>query len=93
MELPGPAAPFVVDGVRLGQVVGHLLDRERVFDRLVRLDRARTGGGSGLGLAIARQLAQACGGTLVCRPAGSGSLRGAAFRLELPRASDPAARG
>jgi len=129
--LPGPAVPFVGDGVRLGQVVGNLLDnaaaaagpagrvqvsvaataqglrldvdddgpgvpeadRERVFDRLVRLDRARTGGGSGLGLAIARQLAQACGGTLVCRPAGSGPLQGAAFRLELPRGSEPAARG
>lgn len=39
-------------------------DRERVFERFVRLDdaRARPGGGSGLGLAIARELAREHGG-------------------------------
>ena len=127
--LDGAAAPLVGDGVRLGQVVGNLLDnaaaaagpegqvhvsvretaqgvrldvdddgpgipdadRERVFDRLVRLDPARTGSGSGLGLAIARQLTQACAGTLICRPSGSGSLPGAAFRLELPSRVGPGA--
>ncbi|MEJ2865098.1 sensor histidine kinase [Actinomycetospora flava] len=41
-------------------------DRERVFDRLVRLDDARTrdAGGAGLGLPIARALARAHGGEL-----------------------------
>jgi signal transduction histidine kinase len=42
-------------------------DRERVFDRFVRLDdaRTRTTGGSGLGLTIARGLAEDLGGTIV----------------------------
>jgi signal transduction histidine kinase len=47
-------------------------DRERIFDRLVRLDEARareagsTAGGAGLGLAIARGIARAHGGELRC---------------------------
>jgi len=60
-------------------------DRERVFDRLVRVDdgRARASGGSGLGLAIARATARRHGGDLVCtaRPDG---LHGARFVLTLP---------
>jgi two-component system OmpR family sensor kinase len=57
-------------------------DREKVFDRLVRLDdsRDRDSGGAGLGLPIARALAQAHHGTLECLPRPSG----AAFRLTLP---------
>ncbi|MGE3660462.1 MAG: sensor histidine kinase [Pseudonocardia sp.] len=59
-------------------------ERERIFDRLVRLDEARSvdAGGAGLGLAIARGIARAHGGDLRCvePPAGSG----AAFRLSLP---------
>ena len=56
--------------------------RERIFDRLVRLDdaRSRDRGGAGLGLSIARALARAHGGDLVCdahRP-------GARFTLTLP---------
>ncbi|OOC01701.1 sensor histidine kinase [Amycolatopsis azurea DSM 43854] len=41
-------------------------DRERVFDRFVRLDdgRARDDGGAGLGLAIVAEIAQAHGGTV-----------------------------
>ncbi|ANN18016.1 two-component sensor histidine kinase [Amycolatopsis orientalis] len=41
-------------------------DRERVFDRFVRLDdgRARDEGGAGLGLAIVAEIAQAHGGTV-----------------------------
>ncbi|MEY8014635.1 HAMP domain-containing sensor histidine kinase [Mycobacterium servetii] len=65
-------------------------DRERVFDRLVRLDDARDrgSGGAGLGLSIARGLAEAHHGTLECLP----HEPGAAFRLSLPLAppSDPA---
>lgn len=55
-------------------------DRERIFDRLVRLDDARDqrAGGSGLGLAIARGLARAHGGDLRCVEAPGG---GAAFVL------------
>ncbi|WP_031464985.1 HAMP domain-containing sensor histidine kinase [Sciscionella sediminilitoris] len=59
-------------------------ERERIFDRLVRLDpaRARRPEGSGLGLAIARGYARAHGGELRCVAPESGS--GAAFELTLP---------
>ncbi|TDV56297.1 sensor histidine kinase [Actinophytocola oryzae] len=60
-------------------------DRERVFDRLVRLDAARSDrtGGAGLGLPIARGIARAHGGELRClsREDGRG---GAVFELTLP---------
>jgi signal transduction histidine kinase len=62
-------------------------DRERVFDRLVRLDdaRSRDAGGAGLGLPIARALARAHGGELrVVDTAG-----GAHLRLTLPTAPVP----
>ncbi|OBF76924.1 two-component sensor histidine kinase, partial [Mycobacterium sp. 852002-51613_SCH5001154] len=57
-------------------------ERERIFERLVRLDagRARDHGGAGLGLPIARALARAHGGELVCLPHDGG----AEFRLTLP---------
>lgn len=57
-------------------------ERERVFERLVRLDagRGRDHGGAGLGLPIARALARAHGGELVCVPHEGG----AQFRLTLP---------
>lgn len=57
-------------------------ERERIFERLVRLDagRARDHGGAGLGLPIARALARAHGGELVCLP----DEGGASFRLTLP---------
>ncbi|MFD6351289.1 sensor histidine kinase [Nocardia tengchongensis] len=62
--------------------------RERIFDRLVRLDSARDHrpDGSGLGLAIARGLARAHSGDLVClAPEACGSeVTGAVFRLTLP---------
>ena len=60
-------------------------ERERIFERLVRLDHGRSAdaGGSGLGLAIARGYARAHGGDLVCLdPGGPGAL----FRLTLPLA-------
>ncbi|OMC46787.1 ATP-binding protein [Mycobacterium sp. IS-1264] len=57
-------------------------DRERIFDRLVRLDvaRDRDHGGAGLGLPIARALARAHRGDLVCLP----NDQGARFQLTLP---------
>ncbi|MFF0635334.1 sensor histidine kinase [Nocardia sp. NPDC004151] len=60
--------------------------RERVFDRLVRLDSARDTrpDGSGLGLAIARGLARAHGGDLACIAPESHGAQGAVFRLTLP---------
>lgn len=61
-------------------------DRERIFDRLVRLDdaRDRRSGGSGLGLAIARGVVRAHGGELTCEPASEGAV----FRVVLPSAGD-----
>jgi signal transduction histidine kinase len=58
-------------------------DRERIFERFVRLDEARTrdDGGAGLGLAIARDVAARHGGTLTVRDAPAG---GALFELRLP---------
>lgn len=57
-------------------------DRERIFERLVRLNAARdrSSGGVGLGLSIARTLARAHGGELVC----AAGPTGARFRLTLP---------
>ncbi|WP_309111845.1 ATP-binding protein [Saccharothrix sp.] len=54
-------------------------DRERVFERFVRLDegRARDEGGAGLGLALVREIAQAHGGTAVVED-------GARFVVRLP---------
>jgi two-component system, OmpR family, sensor kinase len=66
-------------------------DRERILDRLVRLDgaRDRRSGGSGPGLAIARGFARAHGGDLTGEQSPAGQ-RGAVFRLCLPLAGPPA---
>lgn len=60
------------------------VERERVFERFVRLDESRTrasgGGGTGLGLAIAREITAAHGGSLNVE----GGVRGARFVLMLP---------
>jgi signal transduction histidine kinase len=63
-------------------------DRERVFERFVRLDdaRARDHGGSGLGLAIVAELAAAHGGTVAVA---ASPLGGARFTVTLPRPTDP----
>jgi len=60
-------------------------DRERVFERFVRLDaaRSRDDGGAGLGLAIAQDIAVRHGGTLTAQEAPTG---GALFELHLPLA-------
>ncbi len=57
-------------------------DRERVFDRFVRLDedRSRDDGGSGLGLAIAAEIAREHGGSLTI----ADSPTGARFEFRLP---------
>ncbi|MFF6807168.1 ATP-binding protein [Streptomyces sp. NPDC012616] len=58
-------------------------DRERIFERFVRLDdaRGRDDGGAGLGLAIARDVAARHGGTLTVGETPAG---GARFELRLP---------
>lgn len=57
--------------------------RQRVFDRFVRLDeaRARDAGGSGLGLAIVKEIVTAHGGTVAISSAARG---GARFVVRLP---------
>ncbi|MFB6693997.1 sensor histidine kinase [Streptomyces virginiae] len=52
-------------------------DRDRVFERFVRLDadRSRAAGGTGLGLAIAREIARAHGGDVSALPAPAGGAR------------------
>ncbi|MGX1548991.1 sensor histidine kinase [Streptomyces adustus] len=63
-------------------------ERERIFERFVRLDdaRARDDGGAGLGLAIARDVARRHGGTLTATESPSG---GALFELSLPTTPAP----
>ncbi|MGW7688776.1 sensor histidine kinase [Streptomyces asiaticus] len=65
-------------------------DAERIFERFVRLDdaRSRDHGGTGLGLAIARDLAHRHRGTLTLTP----RTLGACFQLRLPRAPAPAGK-
>ena len=58
-------------------------DRERVFERFVRLDdaRTRTDGGAGLGLAIVRAVVEAHGGVVTL---GAGAIGGARAEVLLP---------
>jgi len=56
-------------------------DRERVFERFVRLDPARAEAGAGLGLSIARWAAEAHGGRVDLL---SSSPRGSVFAITLP---------
>lgn len=60
-------------------------DRERAFERFVRLDegRARGAGGAGLGLAIVREIVRAHGGEVALAPSPLGGLR-AEVRLPSP---------
>jgi signal transduction histidine kinase len=60
-------------------------DRERIFQRFVRLDdaRSRDDGGAGLGLAIVRDLVQRHGGHITVAPA-PGPGPGARFTVTLP---------
>ena len=50
-------------------------DRERIFERFVRLDASGSDGGGGLGLAIARWVAQLHHGTLALESTGPGGSR------------------
>jgi heavy metal sensor kinase len=64
-------------------------DRERIFDRFVRLDVSRSSAsGAGLGLPIARLAADQHGGTLTVDASSSG---GGLFVARLPRVAPPTA--
>src|SRR5581483_7258472 len=57
-------------------------ERERIFDRFVRLDKARTdAGGAGLGLSIARWIAESHYGTVTLEETGAS---GSTFVVRLP---------
>ena len=60
-----------------------LADRERIFERFVRLEpsRSRDAGGTGLGLAISREIMTAHGGTVTIVDAPNGWCR---FEIRLP---------
>lgn len=62
--------------------------RERIFERFVRLDPSRSSetGGSGLGLAISARLVRLMGGTISVT---DGPLGGARFQVSLPLAAEP----
>jgi signal transduction histidine kinase len=62
-------------------------ERERVFDRFYRLDRARSRaeGGTGLGLSIARWAVETNDGTIAFR---DGDLQGACCRVTIPLAGE-----
>ncbi|MTD15192.1 HAMP domain-containing protein [Nakamurella sp. YIM 132087] len=76
----GRQAVAVIDDDGPGVAEG---DRERIFDRFVRLTESRSTPGSGLGLPISRAIARRGGGDLVCvaRPDGR---PGARFEFRLP---------
>jgi signal transduction histidine kinase len=61
-------------------------DRDRVFERFVRLDdaRQRHHGGTGLGLAIVAGIAARHGGRALCGEREDSRYPGAQFRIELP---------
>lgn len=59
-------------------------DRERVFDRFVRLDATRDSDGSGLGLAIVAAIAEAHGGDVRLSSSADGSI----FTIALPVSSE-----
>jgi signal transduction histidine kinase len=74
----GAAVTIEDDGDGIAEV-----DRDRVFERFVRLDdaRARDAGGSGLGLAIVREIVRAHGGDV---QVDAGMTGGARFVVSLP---------
>ena len=82
-EVDGEAVLTVEDD---GEGVASV-DRERIFERFVRLDQARDrdGGGSGIGLAIVQEVAALHGGTVTVS---DGDLGGARFEVRLPLLAD-----
>jgi signal transduction histidine kinase len=77
---PGEVVRLTVDDDGPGVPVD---DRERIFERFVRLDDARQRdlGGAGLGLAVVAAVAKSCGGTVEVTDS---PLGGARFVLSLP---------
>ena len=68
-----------------------LEERDRVFERFHRVDRANTVEGTGLGLAIVQQIARAHDATITLQEGKSGS--GCLFQVEFPESHDSATEG
>ena len=83
MVLVGSASAAAATG-RIAYTAGGKDDRDRVFDRFVRLPDAETVEGSGLGLFIARRLVEMNGGRVRLLPA---EPTGARFEMLVPRAA------
>lgn len=83
LEETGSGARLVIEDDGPGIPEG---ERERIFERFIRLDAARAseGAGSGLGLTITRRIVEAHGGRVYADP---DFTTGARFIVELPKAS------
>lgn len=79
-DATSPVVRLCVDDDGPGVPVG---ERERIFERFVRLDEARERdrGGAGLGLAVVASVARSCGGSVTVEDS---ELGGARFVLTLP---------
>ena len=63
-------------------------EREKIFDRFYRVDKARSraAGGTGLGLSIVWEMVHLHGGSIIVRPGEGG--KGTCFELEFPAAPE-----
>ncbi len=87
VELAAPAGAFEIS-VRDGGGGVPQAERERIFERFVRLDASRrTADGAGLGLSIARVIAEAHGGSLALSQSDAS---GSTFLVRLPAPAPPA---
>ncbi len=86
LKREGPMAVLLVEDSGVGIPPE---DRERIFERFYRVDKARSreAGGTGLGLSIVRDTVRSYGGTITVD---SGKDGGSCFRVELPAEEEEA---
>jgi two-component system, OmpR family, sensor kinase len=88
---PGPSGGAILHVADTGPGIAPA-EHARIFDRLYRVDKARSrfSGGSGLGLSIAKWIAEAHGGSIIVE---SEPGRGSRFSVQLPDLSSADRRG